>query len=167
MEWLKQFSWHPDDEPVEPLHLATHGTRELEPPTIQRTLAAGMTYELNMDSFFGASHAMRPTGERHTHSFRLQASFVTESVDENGMICGFREVSNLLDAEAKRYVNRFINEIKPFDVVQPTGENIATIIYRNLMIALESEMPGGPELVGITLWENPTSSVRVGMWRAA
>jgi 6-pyruvoyltetrahydropterin/6-carboxytetrahydropterin synthase len=133
----------------------------------QRTMATGMAYELNIDSFFGASHAMRPTGETHTHSFRIQATFVTESVDDNGMICGFREVSDLLDFEAKRYVNRFINDIQPFDVVQPTGENLATVIYRNLSLTLAESMPGGPELVSVTLWENPTSSVRVGMRRAA
>lgn len=130
-------------------------------------MATGMAYELSMDSFFGASHAIRPSGERHTHSFRVQATFVTDSVDDNGMICGFREVSDLVEFEAKRYVNRFINDIAPFNIVQPTGENLATVIYRNLVTALATEMPGGPRLVGVTLWENPTSSVRVGMWRAA
>ncbi len=168
MEWLKQFAWQREEDGlIEPVQLLARESRPLQPPTIQRTLASGMTYELAMDSFFGASHAMRPSGERHTHSFRVQGTFVTDSVDDNGMICGFREVSNMLEAEAKRYVNRFINEVAPFDVVQPTGENIATVIYRNLMTALTEEMPGGPELTGVTLWENPTSSVRVGMWRAA
>lgn len=126
-----------------------------------------MAYEMAMDSFFGASHAMRPSGERHTHSFRVQAVFVTDSVDENGMICGFREVSDILDAESKRYVNRFINEIKPFDVVQPTGENLATVIFRSLLTALARDMPEGPELVSVTIWENPTNSVRVGLGKAA
>lgn len=150
-----------------PTPLPISAFRPSEPALLQRSMAQGMAYELAMDSFFGASHAIRPNGERHTHSFRIQAVFVTDSVDENGMICGFREVSNLLDAESRRYVNRFINEIKPFDVVQPTGENIATVIYRNLLTALADTMPGGPELVSVTLWENPTASVRVGMVRAA
>jgi 6-pyruvoyltetrahydropterin/6-carboxytetrahydropterin synthase len=131
--------------------------------SIQATLAAGMSYELGIDSFFGAAHAMRPGGERHTHSFRVQAAFVTDSIDENGMICGFREVSDLLDAEARRYSNRFLNEIEPFDSVQATGENLAAVIYRNLLTSLVEHMPDGPRLIGVTLWENPTSYVRVGM----
>lgn len=135
--------------------------------SVQATLAAGMTYELGIDSFFGASHAMRPNGERHTHSFRVQAAFVTDSIDENGMICGFREVSDLLDAEARRYSNRFLNDIEPFDVVQATGENLATVIYRNLLTALVEHMPDGPRLIGVTLWENPTSYVRIGMGSAS
>ena len=168
MDWRKQFSPQRDgDQSREPVQLPAAGFAPSEPALLQRSMATGMAYELAMDSFFGASHAIRPSGERHTHSFRIQATFVTDSVDENGMICGFREVSDLLDAEAKRYVNRFINEIKPFDAVQPTGENLATIIYRNLLTSLAQSMPGGPELVSVTLWENPTSSVRVGMWRAA
>lgn len=168
MNWLKHFSpQHQGDGLGEPIQIPARAFRPADPGLVQRAMATGMAYELAMDSFFGASHAIRPSGERHTHSFRVQATFVTDSVDENGMICGFREVSDILDAEARRYVNRFINEIRPFDVVQPTGENLATTIYRNLLAALAEDMPGGPELVSVTLWENPTSSVRVGMWRAA
>lgn len=168
MNWLKQFAPQRSGSPSSaPVRLPVSGFQPSEPALVQRAMATGMAYELAMDSFFGASHAMRPSGELHTHSFRIQATFVTDSVDDNGMICGFREVSDILDGEAQRYVNRFINEIKPFDVVQPTGENLATVIYRNLVTALAENMPGGPELVSVTLWENPTSSVRVGMLRAA
>ena len=168
MELLNRFPpERANSSPSEPLHLQKLDGHARDAATLQRSMAIGMAYELAMDSFFGASHAIRPSGERHTHSFRIQATFVTSSVDENGMICGFREVSDILNAEARRYVNQFINEIAPFDVVQPTGENLATVIYRNLITALNEEMPGGPELVSVTLWENPTSSVRVGAWRAA
>lgn len=168
MDLLKQFSPQREgNSPKEPVRLPVSGFAPSEPRLVQRAMATGMAYELAIDSFFGAAHAIRPTGERHTHSFRVQATFVTDSVDDNGMICGFREVSDLLDFEAKRYVNRFLNDMKPFDVVQPTGENLATVIYRDLLTTLAESMPGGPELVSVTLWENPTSSVRVGMWRAA
>ena len=104
---------------------------------------------------------MRPDGARHTHSFRIQATFVTDEVDDEGMVVGFREVSDLLEREAKRYANAHINDIPPFDVVQPTGENIATVIFRNLAAALAGELPVGPRLTAITLWENPTSYVKV------
>lgn len=120
-----------------------------------------LTFELGIDSFFGASHSMRPDGERHTHSFRIQATFVTDAVDDEGMVVGFREVSDLLETEAKRYANRYINEIPPFDEVQPTGENIAAVVFRRLGAALAPEVPGGPRLVSVTLWESPTSYVKV------
>ena len=144
---------------VEPRPLRT---RDDLNATIQAGLTAGLTYELGVDSFFGASHAMRPSGAVHTHSFRVQASFVTDAVDKNGMICGFREVNDLLEFEAKRYANQFLNEIEPFTVIQATGENIASVIYRNLQVGLAESMPFGARLVAVTLWENPTSYVRVG-----
>jgi 6-pyruvoyltetrahydropterin/6-carboxytetrahydropterin synthase len=122
---------------------------------------AALRFELGIDSFFGASHSMRPNGERHTHSFRIQATFVTDAVDDDGMVVGFREVSNLLDAEAKKYVSRYINDIAPFDRIQPTGENIAAVVFRNLRQALAAELPLGPRLVAVTLWESPTSYVKV------
>jgi len=132
-----------------------------DPLLVQRAVAAGLRYRLAIDSFFGASHAIRPNGEKHTHSYRVQAVFVTERVDDEGMVAGFREVKNLLEAEAKRYANRFLNEMHPFTVVQPTGENLAAVIFRDLEARLLEEMPGGPRLVSVTLWENPTISVTV------
>lgn len=138
-----------------------------EPRGLQMTVASGMQYELGIDSFFGASHAMRPSGERHTHSFRVQASFVTDHVDAQGMVVGFREVSNLLEAEVRRYSGRFLNDIEPFTRIQATGENLATVIFRNLLTALSESMPHAPRLVAVTLWENPTSYVRVSQLEAA
>lgn len=135
--------------------------------TVQRGLTVGLRFELALDSFFGASHAVRPNGEKHTHSYRVQAVFVTDTVDENGMVAGFREVKALLEREAKKFANKFLNELPPFDVVQPTGENVAAVMFRNLAAALLEEMPGGPELVAVTLWENPTIAVRVIAGRAA
>lgn len=132
-----------------------------DPELVQGAISAGLRYRLAIDSFFGASHAIRPNGEKHTHSYRVQAVFVTERVDAEGMVAGFREVKNLLEAEAKRYANRFLNEMYPFTVVQPTGENLASVIFRNVEARLLEEMPGGPRLVSVTLWENPTISVTV------
>jgi 6-pyruvoyl-tetrahydropterin synthase len=120
-----------------------------------------LSFELGIDSFFGASHAMRPDGARHTHSFRIQATFVTDEVDDEGMVVGFREVSDLLEREAKRYANCFINDIPPFDVISPTGENIATVVFKNLAASLETELAAAPKLVAVTLWESPTSYVKV------
>lgn len=104
---------------------------------------------------------MRPDGPRHTHSFRVQATFVAEAVDEDGMVVGFREVSDLLEAEAKKYANAYINDVPPFDEIQPTGENIAAVIFRELSSALQATLFDGPRLVSVTLWENPASYVKV------
>jgi 6-pyruvoyltetrahydropterin/6-carboxytetrahydropterin synthase len=104
---------------------------------------------------------MRPNGERHTHSFRIQATFVTDAVDDDGMVVGFREVTTLLEREAKKYATQHINDIPPFDRVQPTGENIAAVVFQHLANALTATLPVGPRLVAVTLWESPTSYVKV------
>ncbi|MCC6385784.1 MAG: 6-carboxytetrahydropterin synthase [Dehalococcoidia bacterium] len=146
--------------PLDPL-LRRRLTLTPDSGELQATLAGGMCYEVAIDSFFGASHAVRPSGERHTHSFRVQATFLCDGLDQRGMTVGFREITDLLEAEARRYANQFLNDIPPFTVIQASGENLATVIYRNLEIACKSALPGGPKLAAITLWENPSSSVRV------
>ena len=143
---------------------AARPVRTLRPTHTPRPggqIAIGMTYELAIDSFFGASHSMRPNGERHTHSFRVQAAFVTDHIDENGMTVGFREVSDLLDYEARKYSNQYLNDLKPFRELQSTGENLAALVFHNVDWALQTEIPHGPKLVAVTLWENPTSYIKV------
>jgi 6-pyruvoyltetrahydropterin/6-carboxytetrahydropterin synthase len=150
-----------------PVSLAKRQVAAPDGEVLQRGLSAGLRYRLALDSFFGASHSIRPNGEKHTHSYRVQAVFVTDRVDANGMVAGFREVLNLLEREAKKFANRYLNELYPFTEVQPTGENVAAVIFRELDVALLEEMPGGPELVSVTLWENPTVSVTVERREAA
>ncbi|MEO9255864.1 MAG: 6-carboxytetrahydropterin synthase [Tepidiformaceae bacterium] len=173
--------WHSQDGGIaaEPVLLDDHRAKLWQPGSgvacarpnavVERTqlqLVDGFVYELGIDSFFGASHAMRPNGERHTHSFRIQARFVAESVDESGMLVGFREVTTLLEAQAKRYANRHLNDLDAFAGIQPTGENLATVVFRDLTDTLKSSLPDAPELVAITLWENPTIYVKVGRRQA-
>lgn len=141
--------------------------REFEIEELQNRISSGIRYEMGIDSFFGASHSMRPEGERHTHSFRVQATFLAEHVDSHGMIYGFREVTDLLESEARRYANRYLNEIEPFTIVQPTGENLAAVILKSLQTRLTHDMPTAPRLTAITLWENPVSYVRVTTGNAA
>ncbi len=140
---------------VVPLHAPANAE------ALQANASRGITYEVAIDSFFGASHAMRPKGDRHTHSFRVQAAFVTDHIDHNGMTVGFREVSDLLNNEARKYANQFLNEIEPFRQIQSTGENLAAIIFHNLHEAITIRIPDGPRLIAVTLWENPTSYIRV------
>ena len=147
--------------PLRPANAAPRRLKPIHVGTGADDAVTRLSFELGIDSFFGASHSMRPDGARHTHSFRIQATFVTDEVDEEGMVVGFREVSDLLEREARRYANAYINDIPPFDVIQPTGENIATVVFKNLAAALEVELEQGPRLIAVTLWESPTSYVKV------
>lgn len=127
----------------------------------QRLLSGGLTYEMGIDSFFGASHAVGADGPRHTHSFRVQVTLVSDTVDEQGMMRGFRGVSNVLNDEVQQLANRFLNEVAPFDVLQPTGENLAAFLFRRLCDGLASAEGSDSGVVALTLWENPTTYVRV------
>ena len=127
----------------------------------QRQLSAGLSYEMGIDSFFGASHAIRPDGPRHTHSFRVQVTLVSDALDEEGMMRGFRGVSNVLNEEIQQLANRFLNEIEPFDVIQATSENLAGFLFRKLREGLAGSNGSDSGVVALTLWENPTTYVRV------
>jgi 6-pyruvoyltetrahydropterin/6-carboxytetrahydropterin synthase len=53
--------------------------------------------------------------------------------------------------------HRYLNDIPPFDVVNPTAENIAQYFYQNLSTTLNTDIA---KVSGVTLWETDRACVR-------
>jgi 6-pyruvoyltetrahydropterin/6-carboxytetrahydropterin synthase len=54
------------------------------------------------------------------------------------------------------YNNQLLNQLKPYDQIQPTPENIARTLYEQLRETI-SHLP--LELKGIKVWSSPTQYV--------
>ena len=53
--------------------------------------------------------------------------------------------------------HHFINEVPPFDEINPTAENLAYFIYQTLRQQLTAQNPR-LKLKYIQIWETPTAS---------
>ena len=82
---------------------------------------------------------------------------IATSLDEVGMGLDFKAIKVQTREALGRLDHRHLNEIKPFDVINPTAENIAAYLYRQL-----SDSLSGPRTrVGaVTLWETERACVR-------
>jgi 6-pyruvoyltetrahydropterin/6-carboxytetrahydropterin synthase len=116
-------------------------------------------YQLGVDVFFNARHFVTSgdnPGPMHQHSWRVQVNVTGNYLNENGMLIGFAEAKQAAQAEATRLNGVILNEIEAFSQMQPTTENVARVLYREIKISLGS-LP--IRLASVCVWESPTSHI--------
>jgi 6-pyruvoyltetrahydropterin/6-carboxytetrahydropterin synthase len=122
-------------------------------------LSSEKGYELGVDLFFNASHNVRTNGKpgpTHPHSWRIQARFTGDTTDKNGILVGFAEAKEIVQQRVFHFNGQLLNEIAPFDRIQPTSENLASFLYRDIKNEIDS-LP--LKLQSVSIWESPTNFV--------
>ena len=93
-------------------------------------------FEVTVERMFAAAHALRDykgSCERtHGHNWRVRVTLEGEKVDKTGMLADFIDVKGTMDRVIGYLDHQFLNEIQPFDVVNPSAENIAKWIHDEL-----------------------------------
>jgi 6-pyruvoyltetrahydropterin/6-carboxytetrahydropterin synthase len=71
-----------------------------------------------------------------------------------GIAYDFSELKQHLGDVLARFDHTCLNDIAPFDKINPSSENLATIIYNEL----ELKLTGAPvSLSSVEVWESPQS----------
>lgn len=125
-------------------------------------------YELIVETHFGAAHRLRGyDGEcenLHGHNWHLTVRLAGEKLNGLGMVMDFKEVKDLLNRVLDRLDHRYLNEVEPFDRLNPTTEHIAEYVAREL----SGQLPEPVRVSSVTCWEsdNCGATVRWGERRA-
>lgn len=132
---------------------------DIDEPTVLG-LFVGHYYELSIDTFFNASHAVMirgKKGEHHTHSYRLSVRCRSKSISgQEQIIIDYTTLRDRVNRVAQAYNNQVLDELPPFKNLKSTTENLTAVLFQQLRRALV----GLPvELTSITVWESPTVSV--------
>jgi len=75
-------------------------------------------------------------------------------LDDIGLAYDFKELKQHLADVISRFDHICLNDVPPFDQINPSSENIAAIIYKELQPKL-----AGVPLVGVEVWESPQTGV--------
>ena len=111
-------------------------------------------YELTVERVFCAAHAIVINGRRepvHGHNWRVRLTVAGETLDANGLLCDFHEMERGMDAVIRRFDNANLNEIPPFDRVNPTAEAVARHIAEEVI----KKLPKSVRLQRLTVTEAP------------
>lgn len=117
-------------------------------------------YQVMVEAHFDAAHFLRGYQGKcealHGHRFRVVAKVTAAGLDELGMAYDFTELKKHLREIVARLDHTCLNDIPPFDTINPSSENIAATIYDEL----GSRLGGAPvSLSGVEVWESPQSGV--------
>jgi len=118
-------------------------------------------FEVAVEQSFAAAHALRGYRGKcehiHGHNYRVRATLEGEQVDANGLLVDFVDVKRWLKRSIEYLDHRFVNELPPFDRLNPTAENMARYFYEELERALGEAGLNGVRLKEVTVWETETS----------
>jgi len=119
-------------------------------------------FEVTVEETFAAGHALRNYHGKcenvHGHNYKIHVTLEGEQLDAAGLLVDFHEVKRVLNGIIERVDHKFLNDIAPFDTLNPSAENMARWFYEELAKDLASSMHDtGARLVEVRLWETDTS----------
>ena len=116
-------------------------------------------WEISQETCVAAAHQLRfapGEGERlHGHNWRIKAVVQAKELHHSGWVLDFNELGATLRALVEPYEHVFLNEIAPFDDLNPTAENLARVVADNLAAKVDD---GRVKVVRVEVWENDTCS---------
>jgi len=117
-------------------------------------------YEVMVEGSFSAAHNLRGYGKKceklHGHNWKVIVGIRGAKLDSCGMLIDFRDVKDYLEKTIEKLDHKYLNEISPFKVTNPTSENIARFIYNDLKFHLKGSHY---RVSKVTVWESDTASV--------
>jgi 6-pyruvoyltetrahydropterin/6-carboxytetrahydropterin synthase len=108
---------------------------------------------------FAASHFLREYHGKcetlHGHNYRVRVYVGADELDHEGMVVDFVLLRNLLrEVVDEQLDHRHLNEIAPFDVLNPTAEQIAQWIAEEVATRLDDSRVRVTEC---HIWETDTN----------
>jgi len=101
-------------------------------------------YELTVHAHFSSAHHLREyqgkCEELHGHNWKVGVRIAADTLDHLGMVIDFKVLKNELHKIIERLDHRNLNDIPPFNVLNPSSENIKIIVSK------------------VTVWESDDSS---------
>ena len=117
-------------------------------------------YTLTVHTTFSAAHNLRHYRGRcerlHGHNYRLEVAVGGAELNELGMLMDFSALSDLVERVVEGLDHQYLNQVPPFDTINPTAENIA----RHVAGELGSRLPDGAAVRWVACWESDNCAAR-------
>jgi len=118
-------------------------------------------YTLKVITEFASAHTLRDypgaCSRMHGHNWKVELEAIATKLDEVGMGVDFKQMKKIAREVGDRLDHRYLNELKPFTEINPTAENIAAYLYREISKQLNSD---SITVSSVTLWETERACVR-------
>jgi len=113
-----------------------------------------------VEEHFDAAHYLRNYHGKcenlHGHRFKVVVRLEATKLNEVGLAYDFAQLKHYLRELLGQFDHACLNDIAPFEKIEPSCENIAATIYDKLQPRF-SRLP--VKLAYVEVWESPTSGV--------
>ncbi len=120
-------------------------------------------FEVSVEETFAAGHALRNYRGKcenvHGHNYRVRVIIAGEKLDQAGLLVDFSDVKRILRAIIERLDHTFLNDVPPFDELNPSAENMARYFYQEMSRELGGQASSSPVRVAeVKIWETDTAT---------
>jgi 6-pyruvoyltetrahydropterin/6-carboxytetrahydropterin synthase len=118
-------------------------------------------YEVSVDETFAAAHNLRnyhgKCEDLHGHNYKVRVVLAGGELDETGLLYDFLHLKKVIRDTIAGLDHKYLNELAPFDTVNPSAENVAKFIYERTSQGL-LKTANGARVSHVTVWETDTSA---------
>ena len=116
-------------------------------------------YSLTVKDHFDAAHLLDGyPGEcsgLHGHTWDVEATVEGDDLDGIGIVYDFKRLKSDLAACLEPYDHGCLNEVAPFDRMNPTAENLARVLFEELSARVDDAV----RVVEVVVWESPIARI--------
>lgn len=116
-------------------------------------------YELTVISDFAAAHNLRQyEGEcenLHGHNWKVEVTVATKKLNKVGLGVDFKILKRTLKNILERLDHKYLNEIPSFDKENPSSENIARYIFKQLQKEIKDK---NIKTARVKVWESENAA---------
>lgn len=116
-------------------------------------------YDLMIRGHFDAAHALHGyPGEcckLHGHTWDIEVIVRGHELDEVGIVYDFKTLKSDLAAVLEPLDHAYLNDVPPFDAINPTAENLSRHIFEELQTRIGAVV----RVVEVAVWESPVAKI--------
>ncbi|MGA3166957.1 MAG: 6-carboxytetrahydropterin synthase QueD [Terriglobia bacterium] len=116
-------------------------------------------FEIAVEYTFAAGHALRGYKGKcenvHGHNYKVQVIVGGEQLNSAGLLMDFVDLRGAIKGLVERLDHHFLNDLKPFDDLNPSAENLAKYFFDELDPQVRER---GLRLQAVKVWETDTTS---------
>ena len=118
-------------------------------------------YTLKVLTDFAASHVLNnyegACQRMHGHNWKVEVEATAIRLDNIGMGIDFKQLKRATNQILEGLDHYHLNDIPPFDDINPTAENIAAYLYTEISKLINNDIV---KISAVTVWETDRACVK-------
>jgi 6-pyruvoyltetrahydropterin/6-carboxytetrahydropterin synthase len=119
-------------------------------------------FEVSVEDTFASGHYLRgyrgKCEKPHGHNYKIRITLCGEKLDNIGLLLDFRDVKTVMNEIIDHLDHQMLNDIEPFDTLNPSAENMAKYFYDEMNARLRQKSDGRVRVSKVKLWETDTTT---------